>query len=414
VRVGQAELAFRHPLVKAAAYRGAPLAVRQAAHRALAEALGHGGGPEDEPGGVGGPGPEDSGGAEDRRAHHLAAATTGVDEPLGRLMEEAAGRALRRGAPAVAASVFERSAQLTEDRQPRARRLAAAAEAALAAGQLGRAGGLAARGARLAARPEVAARLSAVTAALEFEQGNAAAAGRIAVEAAEATAASAPRQAVELLGAAAAYAWFAGDGEVLRRASRLIETAQRHGQAPPGAIPAVVRGTELLLSGDHAAGLALLRAPLAAAGPAVPAAVPADILAATYTVFAALRAGGDEEALAAADELARLCRTRGRISDLTHALQLRTQARIFLGHLPEAEADAAEALRIAEAIGHTRRARGVRGVLSLAAAIRGEEGRCEELARAGTEGGLAPGASWAGYALGLLALGRGDHRLAAD
>ncbi|TDC13573.1 LuxR family transcriptional regulator [Streptomyces sp. 8K308] len=397
VRVESAVLTFRHPLVKAAAYRGAPLAVRQAAHRALSDALG-------------GADVEDLDDAEDRRAHHLAAAATGVDEALGRVVERAADRALRRGAPAVAAAVFERSAQLSEDRELRARRLAAAAEAAAAAGQLDRAGRLVVRGDRLTARPELAARLAAVAAALEFERGNAAAAGRIAVEAAETMAATTPEQAVALLGAAAEYAWFAGDGEVLARASHLMEIARRHSDVPLGNVPSVVRGTELLRSGDHAAGLELLRRALAPVGPARPA----DVLAATHTVFAALRTGGDSEALAAADELTRRCRAQGRVADLTHALQLRIQARILLGHLPEAEADAAEGLRIADAIGHSRRARNIEGVLSLAAATRGDAELCEELARSGTEGGLAPGASWGGYALGLLALGLGDHRLAAD
>ncbi|MEO3752677.1 AAA family ATPase [Streptomyces sp. B6B3] len=401
VRVGPTALAFRHPLVKAAAYRGAPLSTRQAAHRALADGLVWAD-------------VEDREGAEDRRAHHLAAAVTGVDEDLGLLLERAADRALRRGAPAVAASVFERCAQLSEDRELRARRLAAAAEAAAAAGQLDRAGRLVVRGTRLTARPEVAARLAGVTAALEFEQGNAAAAGRIAVEAAGTTATTAPDQAVTMLGAAAGYAWFAGDGEVLRRASRLMEIAQQHSDvslgAVPSVVPSVVRSTEFLLSGDHAAALELLRSSLAAVG----SSTPADILAATCTVFAALRTGGDTEALVAADELTRSCRAEGRISDLTHALQLRTQARILVGRFAEAEADAAEALRITDAIGHTRRARTIQGVLSLMAATRGDAEGCEELARNGVDGGLAPGASWGGYALGLLALGRGDHRLAAD
>ncbi|MFF0201359.1 ATP-binding protein [Streptomyces sp. NPDC005017] len=399
VQVGAAVLTFRHPLVKAAAYRGAPLTVRQAAHRALADALGDSGDAED-----------DRDGAQDRRTHHLAAAVTGVDESLGYLVEHAADRALRRGAPALAASAFERCAQLSEDRELRARRLAAAAEAAFAAGQLERAGRLAGRGTRLTGQPAVSARLAAVTAALEFEQGNAASAGRIAVDAAEATASTSPEQAVDLLGAAAGYAWFAGDGETLRRSSRLTEIAQRHSDVPLGQIPSVVRGTDLLLSGDHAAGLDLLRVSLTSTGTSVSG----DVLAATYVVFAGLRTGADTETLAAADELTRICRAQGRISDLPHALQLRTQARIFLGLFPEAEADAAEALRVTEAIGHTQRARSVQGVLSLAAATQGDVTRCEELAGTGIDGGVAPGASWGGYALGLLALGLGEHRLAVD
>src|SRR5207249_4230880 len=94
VRIDGGMIAFQHPLVKAAAYRGATLSRRQDAHRALADALTSSG---DEDG-------------EDRRAQHLAAATTGTDEPLGRLLEQTADRATRRGAPAVAATGYERAA----------------------------------------------------------------------------------------------------------------------------------------------------------------------------------------------------------------------------------------------------------------------------------------------------------------
>ena len=96
-------LAFRHPLVKAAAYRGAPLAQRQRAHRALADALARFGETSDAADGA-------DGSAADRRAHQLSAAATGPDEAAGVLMEHSAARADARGAPAAASASFERAA----------------------------------------------------------------------------------------------------------------------------------------------------------------------------------------------------------------------------------------------------------------------------------------------------------------
>lgn len=428
IRVTSGTVHFRHPLVKAAAYRGAPLSTRQSAHRALAAALHHS--------------PLEERDTADRRAHQLAAATTGIDEDLADLVEQAATRALHRGAPEVATPVYERAAQLTQDRTSRARRLSLAAEAACAAGQLTRAAELAERCRRLLAgsagirsaagadpaaitatasgtdaTPDPAAdapadtlaRLAAVRAALEFEHGDPALAGRLLADAVPPIVPTAPAQALTLLGAAAGYAWFAGDGDVLRRCRRLAEDAERHAAAPDR-ISSVIRATEQLLLDGHTADPGPLRAVMADLGPATSAGT----TAATYAVFAALRTGGDPEALAAADDFVDICRRQGHISELTHALQLKTQAHFFLGQFAEVEAAAAEALHVAEAIGHTRRACHVRGVLSLTAAVQGDAELCERLARSGIGGGLAPGASWGGYALGLLALGHGDHRTAAD
>src|SRR5580704_3844708 len=98
VKVDRTGLQFSHPLVRAAIYHSAPFAQRATAHRQLAEAL------HDQP---------------DRRAWHLAAAA----------------QARQRGGAAAAALAMERAAELSVDPADQARRLAAAASAAVPTGQ---------------------------------------------------------------------------------------------------------------------------------------------------------------------------------------------------------------------------------------------------------------------------------------
>jgi len=103
-----ARIRFRHPLVRAAAYRSASTEVRQEAHRALAEATD----PDVDP---------------DRRAWHRSYATQSPDEEIAGELEQSASRAQSRGGLLAAAALLERAARLTPDPARRADRELAAA-----------------------------------------------------------------------------------------------------------------------------------------------------------------------------------------------------------------------------------------------------------------------------------------------
>ena len=123
---GERTIAFRHPLVRAAAYDAAALSERLRVHAALARVLS---------------GDEDA----DRRLWHQAMATVTGNEEVAAALDASARRAQLRGGHASAATAFERAAALTLDDSRRGPRLAAAAQAAWDAGQANRARELIAR-----------------------------------------------------------------------------------------------------------------------------------------------------------------------------------------------------------------------------------------------------------------------------
>jgi hypothetical protein len=108
---------FRHPLVRAAAYRTAPLGVRLESHRVLADVT-------------------DPIIDADRRAWHRACSTVTYDDDVAAELEQSATRARSRGGMLGAAALLERAAILTPPGPRRAERTLAAAEAKHEAGAL--------------------------------------------------------------------------------------------------------------------------------------------------------------------------------------------------------------------------------------------------------------------------------------
>ncbi|MEU6742623.1 ATP-binding protein [Streptosporangium sandarakinum] len=378
VEVFDDRLSFCHPLVRSAAYHEAPLARRVAAHRALAGVL-------------------DGQDHADRMAWHLSAAVLEPDEETSAILAAAGERAEARGSNASAATAYERAAQLTIDRERRARWLAAAAEAAFGAGQLYRAGSAAGRGHRLTTDPVLLARLATVRAAVEAEQGDPGPAANTLIVAAAGIAQAAPAEAAPMLATAAAEAWFAGDHAALRQVAELLESLETR----PIPVAEAVRGMERVAAGDPATGLPLLRAAIPASG----GIDPADRVTATYAVFSALMTGDDDAACALAAARVAASREHGLIGALPHALQLLTQAQILRGRHAEAAESGAEAWQVAHDTGQAGRLRHLHGILARLAAIRGEDDHCRDLARQ-AEGTAQErhGSGWGGSALTLLDL----------
>jgi DNA-binding CsgD family transcriptional regulator len=118
VEIEGRDLRFRHPLVRSSLYQAAAGLQRQRAQAALSTVL------------VGQP---------DRQVWHRAAATLGPDEGVAAELDEAAARAGRRGAVAVAITALERAAELSERPACRGSRLVRAAELEFELGRRARA-----------------------------------------------------------------------------------------------------------------------------------------------------------------------------------------------------------------------------------------------------------------------------------
>ncbi|MGV9597053.1 ATP-binding protein [Streptosporangium sandarakinum] len=389
VTVNGAVVAFRHPLIRAAAYQNMPLTSRLVVRRALAGVL-------------------DGDEHADRRAWHLAAATTTPDEDVARELELAAERARTRSGYAAMAAAYERAAEVTPDAAKRSVRLAAAAVAASDAGQPVRAGSLADRASEEIQDPSALAHLVQVRAHREFEQGSPAAAGELIIAGAERVAPLDAERAAYLLVEAVRCGWYAGDPGLAERAAGLLRTLPEVGSPlVSGALglaalvngdlkDAVTRMRELVLAPD----LSALR-------------VPGMLFVAQ--LCAPIGRYGQGETAAARVEAE--CRAHDMGGWLAIAVETRLQARMLMGGYREAATELEEIIPMVGDLGQWNGAVVLIASLALARGELGDEQGCRTAAaavfeQAGTRGlHVAEAVAMAGLGRLELALGRPEASL---
>jgi DNA-binding CsgD family transcriptional regulator len=218
IKIGRTGLRFSHPLVRSAVYHSAPFAQRAAAHRQLAEAL------HDQP---------------DRRAWHLAAAALQPDERVASLLEATAAQAQHRGGAAAAALAMERAAELSPDPGDQARRLVAAASAAVPTGQGDWVQDLAARALAVTADPELRLTARHDAAWTLAWSGRRPAALSALISVAEEASPDLPALAWDALGSAATVAYQSGTPASRQAVSRTLGLLERLGPPPPGRAPGI-------------------------------------------------------------------------------------------------------------------------------------------------------------------------------
>ncbi|HXS62568.1 MAG TPA: LuxR C-terminal-related transcriptional regulator [Streptosporangiaceae bacterium] len=386
VEVRQTSLRFRNPLVGAAIYQAAGLAGRQAAHAALAEVL------ADQP---------------DRQVWHKAAAAFGPDEELAGALDEAAIRAERRGAVAIAASALERAAELSSNEARRGTRLLRAAELAFDSGHPGLGPQLLKAAEPLDLPTEERTWLSWLRQSFSGAGWSGAAkVGSIIAMADRLRSEGHPERAAESLHTAAYRCWWQSPDQQTRAA--VIAAAERIGLPP-----------------DHPAQLAILALtdPIEYARPVAERIArlspDPDDPAGSYLIGTAATAIWAYDLSAGFLEAAvNGLRRQGRRGLLAQALVAQTWAAVHLADGPVVKSAAAEADRLARESGQVRWAIGAQLALASAVAEEGDGEEAEALAAEAEAKLMAVGTNsmlaLAQFARGRAALARQRYQHSAE
>jgi DNA-binding CsgD family transcriptional regulator len=379
---------FRHPLVRSAVYGAATSTERRAVHWALAAAL------------------EGDDEQSDRRAWHLAASALEPDPAVVHALDEAAMRAIERGAHGAAAKALERAAALSPDRAARAPRLARAALLTSLTGHDAQAVALAERAAPLTADPELRGQCAFVIGVAELRGGRprdtipalVAAAGEVAPHDAG--------RAADLLMMATSCAWLSADGGSVQEIARIAAAVIPDTAGETAAYFAnVIGGFAAMMAGDHATAAQRL-------GDAIRFGALTDVpRLALLANLCAIWLGDDEAAGALARRAISLARARGEVGSLADALAARSAQLILAQRHNEAVVAAQEALALTRELGASNVMLLAQAVLAIIAAIQGRHEEShrygEQVVAVATEKSLPNRAALATYALAIDDVNRG-------
>jgi DNA-binding CsgD family transcriptional regulator len=339
VHYDDAQLRFRHPLVRAALIASASVGRRQEAARAWAASLEH------EP---------------RRRVRFQAAAATGPDEDLAQSLADVAAGYLRAGAVLDAVTALEQAAHLTPAPQTRGQRLLLAAEHAFGLGRADLVGRLVAEARRTPLSPLDRSRVTWLSEV--FDDGDPRDHDRVeamVLSSLQAAAAGDAALALNLLYAAAVRCWWSGAGASARRAVATALTGLGRDRDPQTVVA-------LAVAEPLTAGAAVLEA---VHSPASGSSGDADALRALGQ--AAWATGDSACCVDLLERAAALMRSQGRLGVLTHVLSIQANAQVTLGDWTGAEEAVAEATRLARETDQPIWEAGSRNVASMLAGLKG-------------------------------------------
>ncbi|NRN65115.1 Helix-turn-helix transcriptional regulator [Kibdelosporangium sp. 4NS15] len=393
ISVTDGELAFRHPLVRAAAYQCATHHQRIAVHRAFAEAL---------------TAPD----VLDRRAWHLAAATTEPDETVAAELERTALRAERRGGAMAVSAAYDRAGRLSVDPERKARRIAKAALAAYDAGKPDRAARLATEVGSLTKDPALVAEATLLRGQIEYERTSPVADAALASEAARLVMDSDPERAVVMLTEMICAGRDAGALPLIAEGGRLMAGLRLPPESGARAAAEAQVAWADLLAGRPENAVGPLRVMINVARGR-----DADYVHRVVAGFSALMLAEDDAAVAVIDVLLAEVRASGALTWIPYAQEIAAVAQALRGDFLAAQTCLAEAVSLSTEFGMDMEIAVLRATSVWLAAVTGDEPRCRELAAEVLpvlDGRHAVGAALISWGLGLLDLAAGRYREAFD
>ncbi|QLY33135.1 AAA family ATPase [Nocardia huaxiensis] len=393
VTVETDRLVFRHPLIRAAVYRNAAHHARIAVHDSFARVL---------------TAPADA----DRRAWHLAAATTEPDETVALALEQTARRQQRRGGAMAVSAAYDRAGRLSVDPQRKAHRILLAARAAYDAGKPDRATRLAAEAAALTEDLGIVADATHIRAQVEYERTSPAADAELSLRAAALIADTDPERAVFILAEAICCARDAADRALLLRGTELLNSIRLPEDSPLRPHAAAQIAWADLLGGQPAPAVAVVAAHIRAAR-----ANTVDDLHKVVAAFSGLMLADDAAAAAIMEEMIAGARATGELQWIPYALEPAALAHLLSGAFGEARTAVAEGISLSEEIGMPIEAGALRAIEVWLTAVSGDRTGCRALA-----GAILPGlsathrthAALAEWGVALADLAAGDFDAARD